>query len=170
MARAALDQTLYFMDAAFAGDDWHSVLSNLKDVKREDWLWLPPGGARPIGEMVSHLAACKNMYGDHAFGSATLRWDQPLADQKMLKDTSDASVAALMRFLTDAHARLRAQVDALGDDAELMKSRRTNWGDMAETRWIVKATIEHDLYHAGEMNRLRALHQSNDSWAFEKYG
>ena len=34
--------------------------------------------------MVSHLAACKNMYRDHAFGDATLAWSDPLADQKRI--------------------------------------------------------------------------------------
>ena len=169
VARAALDQILYFMDEAFEGDDWHSLKSNLKDVALDDWLWVPPAGARPIGEMVSHLAACKNMYGNHAFGDATLRWDAPLADQKMLKESTPAAIASLIRFLDDAHARLRGQVDALVDDSELVRLRRTNWGEMAETRWIIKATIEHDLYHAGEINRLRALRQENDRWAFEQF-
>jgi hypothetical protein len=157
VTRAALDQFLYFLDEAFAGDDWHSLASNLKDVALEDWLWVPPGGARPIGEMVSHVAACKNMYGNHAFGDASLRWDAPLADQKMLKHASPCAVQELMRFLNDAHAKLRAPVDGLGDDAELLRQRKTNWGDLAETRWIIKATIEHDLYHAGEINRALGL-------------
>ena len=169
MTRAALDQVLYFLDEAFAGDDWHSLKSNLKDVQLSDWLWVPPGGARPIGEMVSHVAACKNMYGNHAFGDASLTWDAPLGDQKMLQQASESAVKELLRFLNDAHTRLGAQVDALGDDAELLRQRKTNWGEMAETRWIVKATIEHDLYHAGEINRLRALRQSNDNWAFERF-
>ena len=169
MPRLVVDEYLYLMDAAFAGDDWHSVLGNLTDVARDDWLWTPPGGARPIAEMVSHLAACKNMYGNHAFGDATLTWSDPLADQKRMKNATDAEIASLLRFIHDAHARLRAAVDALGDDAELRRMRRANWGDLMETRWLIKATIEHDLYHAGEINRLRSLRQSNDAWAFEKY-
>jgi hypothetical protein len=32
MSRAALDGLLYMQDEAFAGDDWHSLLSNIKDV------------------------------------------------------------------------------------------------------------------------------------------
>ena len=27
--------------------------------------------------------------------------------------------------------------------------------------------IQHDLYHAGEINRMRALRQENDRWAYE---
>src|ERR671936_2781317 len=133
MGRAALDEYLYLLDEAFAGDDWHSLMSNIKDLEAEDWLWVPPGGARPIGEMVSHLAACKNMYRDHAFGAAKLTWDAPAADQKMLKSSDAKAVAALMSFLRDAHDQLRSAVDALGDDAELRRERRTNWGALAET-------------------------------------
>ena len=168
MARAALDQYLYLLDEAFAGEDWHSLMSNLKDLAPEDWLWLPPSGARPIAEMVAHLAACKNMYGNHAFGDASLTWDDPLANEKVLKEPTAEEIERLVSFLKDAHVRLRGQVDALADDAELARQRRTNWGDMAETRWIVKSMIEHDLYHAGEINRMRALRQENDRWAYDQ--
>ena len=168
MARSALDQCLYFLDEAFAGGDWHSLMSNLKDVAVGDWLWLPPGGARPIAEMVAHVAACKNMYGNHAFGDASLTWEDPLANEKLLTEPSPAGIGELLGFLKQAHDRLRAQVGALADDAELVRPRRTNWGDMAETRWIIKTTIEHDLYHAGEINRLRALRQGNDRWQYEQ--
>jgi DinB superfamily len=169
VARAALDEYLYLLDAAFSGEDWHSLKSNLKGIAPDDWFWLPSDGARPIAEMVSHVAACKNMYGNHAFGDATMTWEDPLAEQKVLKEVSREAIDRLMRFLEESHARLRAQVDALSDDAELPRPRRTNWGDMAETRWIIKATIEHDLYHAGEINRMRALRQANDRWAFEQF-
>jgi hypothetical protein len=168
VARAALDEYLYLLDEAFAGDDWHSLTNNLKDLAPEDWLWLPPGGARPIAEMVAHLAACKNMYGNHAFADASLTWDDPLANEKVLKEPTARGIEELVTFLKDAHARLRAQIDALADDAELVRQRRTNWGDMAETRWIIKSMIEHDLYHAGEINRMRALRQENDRWAYDQ--
>ena len=55
MARATLDEYLYLMDAAFAGDDWHSLMRNVTAVGADEWLWIAPGGTRPIGEMVSHL-------------------------------------------------------------------------------------------------------------------
>ena len=52
-------------------------------------------------------------------------------------------------------------------DAELLRRRKTNWGELAETRWIVSVMIEHDLYHAGEINHIRALRQLDDRWAGE---
>ena len=43
----------------------------------------------------------------------------------------------------------------------------TNWGEMKETRWIITVMIQHDLYHAGEINHIRSLRQQSDRWAHE---
>jgi hypothetical protein len=40
--------------------------------------------------------------------------------------------------------------------------KRTPWGMEANTRWIVSSKIQHDLYHTGEINHIRALRQRND--------
>jgi hypothetical protein len=167
MARAGIEQYLYLLDAAFAGPDWHSLLTNVRALKAEDWLWLPPDGARPIAEMVAHVGACKYMYENHAFGDAALEWGEPLTNERRLSSPTPAALDELMAWLDDAQLRLRGSVDALADDAELLKPRRTNWGEMKETRWIIKSMIEHDLYHAGEINRMRALRQRNDRWEYE---
>ena len=168
MERAALDEYLYLMDEAFAGDDWHSLMTNIKAVKAAQWLGMVPGASRGIGEMVSHVAGCKNMYENHAFGDATLTWADPRAGQKLL-DNTPAGVDALLMRLLEAQQRLRASVDALADDRELIRPRRTNWGELKETRWIIKALIEHDLYHAGEINHLRSLQDADDRWAFDRF-
>jgi uncharacterized damage-inducible protein DinB len=168
MGRAALDEYLYLVDESFAGDDWHSLMTNVKAVSADEWLWVAPGGARPVGEMVSHLAGCKNMYEDHAFGPGTLTWADPRAEQK-LRDATPAGIDALLARLVDAQRRLRSSVAGLADDAELRRPRRTNWGELKETRWIIKALIEHDLYHAGEINHLRSLRHADDRWAFDRF-
>lgn len=168
MGRAALDEYLYLMDEAFGGDDWHSLMTNVKDLGSDEWRWVAPGGVRPIGEMVSHVAGCKNMYQDHAFGPGRLTWADPRAAQN-LPDSTSAGIAALRERLLDAQRRLRGSVDALGDDVELLRARKTNWGELKETRWIIKALIEHDLYHAGEINHLRSLRRADDRWAFDRF-
>jgi len=167
MSRAAIDEYLYLLDAAFAGPDWHSLLTNVRAVEPRDWLWLPPGGARPIAEMVAHVGACKYVYENHAFGDAALSWGEPLTNERRLTAVTADAVAELLSWLESAQRRLRASVDALDDDRELLQPRRTNWGEMKDTRWIIKSMIEHDLYHAGEINRMRALRQENDRWAYE---
>jgi hypothetical protein len=53
-------------------------------------------------------------------------------------------------------------VAALEDDAELLLSRPSYWGEERAIRWQVNTMVQHDLYHAGEINHIRALHQEND--------
>ena len=163
MATAAVDQLLYLLDEAFEGEDWHSLLVNLRAVAPEEWRWLPPGGQRSIRDLVQHVGSCKFMYDNHAFGDATLDWEHPpVAGDEALADTASA-----VAWLRDGHARLRRSIARL-DDAELLRPRRTNWGELKETRWIVAVMTQHDLYHAGEINHLRSLYRRDDRWEHER--
>ena len=161
MTRQTIESYLYLMDAGFAGPDWHSLLSNLNTVTPEDWEWTPPSGARSIRDIVRHLGRVKVMAYDQAFGGATLTWD----DQQVDGDEATADLPTAIAWLRTNQERLRSGVAALADDAELLEPRRTNWGELRETRWIIAVTmIQHDLYHAGEINHIRALRQDNDAW------
>ncbi len=163
MATAAVDQLLYLLDEAFEGEDWHSLLVNLRAVAPDEWRWAPPGGQRSIRDLVQHVGSCKFMYDNHAFGDATLDWEHPLvAGDETLADSASSVV-----WLRDGHARLRRSIAGL-DDAELLRPRRTNWGELKETRWIVAVMIQHDLYHAGEINHLRSLYRRDDRWEHER--
>jgi uncharacterized damage-inducible protein DinB len=159
MTTQAIEHYLYQLDDAFAGPDWHSLLSNLHTVAPEDWTWVPPGGARSIRAIVRHVGRVKLMAFDQAFGAGTLASDEVGGDE----ETGD--IPSAIAWLRMGHERLRGGIAALADDAELLGPRRTNWGELRETRWIIVVTmIQHDLYHAGEINHLRSLHQGADQW------
>ncbi len=161
MTTQAIEQYLYLMDSAFAGPDWHSLLRNLSTVTSEDWTWVPPGGERSIRDIVRHLGRVKLMAHDQAFGEGTLTWDDPRLDG----DEATRDIPSAIAWLRGGHERLRAGIAALADDAELLQLRRTNWGELRETRWVIAVTmIQHDLYHAGEINHLRSVHQGRDKW------
>ena len=64
-------------------------------------------------------------------------------------------------FYREGHRRLRESIAALKDH-DLSLQRKVHYGGTAETRFIISVMIEHDLYHAGEINHLRALRQGND--------
>ena len=49
-------------------------------------------------------------------------------------------------------------------DASLDDTRTTHWGEAKPRRWFAVTMIEHLLYHAGEINHIRALAQKNDNW------
>src|SRR5437762_6930349 len=75
MSRVLLDHMLWDMGQAFDG-----LFGNLKDLRDDDWTWVPPGGARSIRAIVGHIASCKLMYENHAFGDASLTWMDPRFD------------------------------------------------------------------------------------------
>lgn len=161
MSAPAVSELLYLLDTAFEGT-WHSLLDNLQPVTPEDWTWVPPGGHRTIRDIVQHVGGCKFMYQDYAFGDGRLIWDDPLVDGK---DTLDTPAAAI-GWLREGQATLRRSVAGL-QDADLPGLRMTNWGEQKETHWIIVAMIQHDLYHAGEINHLRSLHRQADRWAYD---
>ncbi len=79
-------------------------------------------------------------------------------------DVTD-KIPSAIKWLRDAHEHLRQSIAVL-DDAELLRPRMTNWGELKETRWIITTMIQHDLYHAGEINHIRSLCQGSDRWAY----
>lgn len=164
-SRTAVDTLAWLIEDAFEGDPHHSLLANLRKLRDEDWTALPSGGGRSIADILEHVAWAKWMYEDYAFGSASMRGDQPplLPAVGMRSRPRDD----LLAWLTEGHHRWLASVRALPDDAELDRDRLTNWGERLPTRVIIRIMIAHDLYHAGEINHLRALLQGNDHWNYE---
>ena len=74
-----------------------------------------------------------------------------------------ASLSSALIWLREGHRRLHESIAAIADD-DLMVQRKVHYGGTAETRFIISVVIEHDLYHAGEINHLRALRQGTDGW------
>jgi DinB superfamily len=145
------------------------LLVNLSSVGLEDWEWKPVGGQRTIREIVSHVGACKFVYENWAFGDASMSWLGPRVDRPLFTDPRFAGevtqtwVEETVKWLREGHRVLRDRLAELSDD-DLGVPRKTNWGEVQSTRWIFAVMIEHDLYHAGEINHLRALRQGTDRW------
>jgi len=163
--RSGIEQLLYVMDQAFEGHGEHALLSNLRNLTDEDLRWLPPGGGRTAFDILQHVGESKYAYENHAFGDGSMRWDWPGTVPTV---APGASKDQIITFVRDGQRRLRDAVAALEDDAELAVMCNANWGLQYETRWLVNVMVQHDLYHGGEINHLRALRQGNDRWAWEQ--
>jgi uncharacterized damage-inducible protein DinB len=164
-SRTAIDTLAWLIEEAFDGDPSHSLLANLHDLREDDWTATPGGNGRSIADILEHVGWSKWMYEDYAFGSASLRGDQPpLIPEGGARSRSHEE---LLTWLTEGHRRWLASVRALTDDSELDRERLTNWGEQLSTRVIIRIMIAHDLYHAGEINHLRALLQSTDRWPYD---
>lgn len=165
VSRIAIDTLARLTEEAFDGDPSHSLLTNLRELREEDWTATPPGSGRSIADILEHVGWSKWMYEDYAFGPASMRGDQP----PLIPEGGARSRPRheLLHWLTEGHRRWLASVRALADDSELERERLTNWGDRLPTRDIIRIMIAHDFYHAGEVNHLRALLQSTDRWPYD---
>jgi hypothetical protein len=157
MPQIAVDQFLFFLDDAFENGRSHALLINLASVTEEDYAREHDG--RSIREMVRHVAAAKHVYENQAFGDASLF--MPHFAERIYE--SKAGMAEDIEWLKQGQRLLRASVAAL-DDSDLETPRRVHSGNIYETRNIIATMVEHDLYHAGEINHLRSLLQENDYW------
>jgi hypothetical protein len=157
MAAERVSELLELLDEAFQGPRWHSLLRNLESVAPDDWLWVAPGGQRSIRDIVAHVGACKFMYDNQAFGDGQYTWEEPPVAGGDVLD----SIPTAIGWLREGHQRLYRSIAALDDD-ELSRLRGHHSGIAKETHWIIKTMIEHDLYHSGEINYIRALRQQND--------
>ena len=164
-SRTSIDTLTWLIVEAFDGDPAHSLTANLRDLREEDWTAVPAGSGRSIADILEHVGWSKWMYENYAFGSASLRGDQPPlvpAGGERVRPRTE-----LLEWLTEGHQRWLASVRALTDDSELEKERLTNWGELLSTRVIIRIMIAHDLYHAGEINHIRALLQATDRWPYD---
>ena len=157
MPQTAVQQFLFFLDDAFENGRSHALLINLASVTEDDYAREHEG--RSIHEMVRHVAAAKHVYENQAFGDASLF--MPHFQERIYE--SKAGLAEDIEWLKHGHQVLRGSVAAL-DDSDLLTPRRVHNGNLYETRSIIATMVEHDLYHAGEINHLRALLQENDYW------
>lgn len=161
----AIDTLARLIEEGFDGDPSHSLLANLQDLREEDWTATPGESGRSIADILEHVGWSKWMYEDYAFGTASMRGDQPpLIPEGGARSRPQEE---LLSWLTEGHQRWLASVRALEDDSELDRERLTNWGEHLPTRDIIRILIAHDFYHAGEINHLRALLQKTDRWTYD---
>src|SRR5690349_13119391 len=127
----------------------------------------------PFGRSSVMSEPAEYMYDNFAFGGGNMAWIGPAgltgASMEELQSTetlhSEPARDAVIGWLREGHNRFRTNLAAL-DDRELPTERRRPEGGTKETRWIIGVMIEHDLYHAGEINHIRALMLGNDRWAW----
>src|SRR5262249_14381431 len=99
---------------------------------------------------VNHLALCKIMYHEYAFGPAALTWQtienpSPVADALAVLERGQ-------RLLIDDLCNLAGEDD-------LDAPRRTNWGELWPTWQIFWTMIHHDAHHGGEIGCIRDLYR-----------
>jgi DinB superfamily len=107
-----------------------------------------PAPVTTIGWLLVHLALCKVMFHEHAYGAARLMWPE-----LEVPHTADAAVEVLER----GQGLLRADLECLSD-GELDEPRRTHWGQLWPAWRIFSVMVDHDALHGGAIGSLRDLY------------
>ena len=107
-----------------------------------------PAPITSIGWQIVHVATCKVMYHEWAFGPALLTFPDLVIPQ---------TAASAIEMIEVGHSRL---VDALGElsEPQLDEPRKTNWGELWPVWRIFWAMADHDALHAGAIGNLRDLY------------
>jgi uncharacterized damage-inducible protein DinB len=160
MPRPRIDELLRLMANGFEEGEF-SLLANLGSVDDVSWTALPEGGHRSIRDLTAHVGMFKFMYANHAFRDASFDYSE---DPATPPDERLSTPSAAVEWLSEGHAYLTTAIDELTDDAELGALRKAHWGGMVPTEALLTIMVQHDLFHAGEINHARALLQDTDRW------
>jgi hypothetical protein len=161
--------------AAAVDEAWTGLHGRLKGLTDEEFFWEPVAGcwtvhlakdgrwiidyADPapdpppfttIGWRLVHVATCKIMYHEYAFGPGKLTWDE-----LEIPHTAAGAIAGLEA----GQAQLQTALAGLAD-ADLTEMRPTNWGELWPTWRIFWTMAGHDLHHGAEIGCLRDLYRA----------
>ena len=160
MTRAVVDYLVKLLNDGFEENAEHSLLGNIREIDGAGWRWKPEGGARSIASVVWHASSAKYLYHSHAFGDGSVSWEHPLTDPAHAR-----TVESALPWAREGHRLFVEGVAALADQ-DLATIRAVHWGQKYPLSFAVDTIIQHDLFHAGEINHIRALMQGNDRWGY----
>ena len=150
-----LTQTLSGMtDAEFAWEPVDGSWRVFRDTERR-WTYnyeIPDPKPPPfttIGWRLVHIALCKVMYHEWAFGHRELTWSS-------IETPGD--VEATIATLERGHGLLADDLASLRDDV-LERRVLTNWGEHWPAWRIFTTMIDHDRHHGAEIGVLRDLYR-----------
>jgi hypothetical protein len=172
-----MDRTVDLL-ARQMSDTYQGLRVRLRDLSDDEFFWEPtpdcwtvyrepsgrwtyhyeipdpvPSPLTTIGWRVVHLALCKVIYHDWAFGPARLRFDE-------IENPHD--VATSIAMLEVGHRSLTQDIEAMIDD-DLSLPVRTNWGDRWPAWRIFWEMTAHDAQHGAEIGALRDLYRVSGS-------
>ena len=107
-----------------------------------------PAPVTTIGWQVVHIATCKVMYHEWAYGPGRLTFPD-------IDIPSDARGA--IELLETGHRLLRSDLNSESEET-LDQPRKTNWGELWPAWRIFTEMTDHDALHCGTIGSLRDLY------------
>jgi hypothetical protein len=130
-------------------DSW--TLRRQPDGRLEEDYAIPdpvPAPFTTIAWRLFHLASCKVVYHEYAYGPGKLNW---------LNMHRPETVDENLALLQEGQRLLLDDLAAMADDADLDQPVSTNWGETWPAWRIFWTMIHHDAHHGAELGTLRDL-------------
>ena len=154
MARDAVERLEALLRRSFDGENTQSLIGNLANVRADDWDRVPANGERSIRRIFEHAAIAKHIYTKFLFSGERPAWSEVAAQRP-------ADIDALVAWAREGHAAFMAGMSGLQDGD--LATMTTKWhGATDTTAEVISVMIQHDCYHAGEINHIRAILQVDD--------
>jgi hypothetical protein len=136
---------------------WEPVPNCWRIYQAEHGTWMydyqipqpQPSPLTTIGWRLVHIASCKIMYYEYAFGPGKLTFPELVIPH---------TAADAVRWLEHGHTLLTTAL-AQCTDSTLEQPARTNWGELLPTWRIFWIMISHDIQHGAEIGCLRDLYR-----------
>jgi uncharacterized damage-inducible protein DinB len=150
-----LQQLLANLDQAYDKRSWHgtNLRGSIRGLPAQKAAWRPARGRHNIWELVVHAAYWKYVVRRRLAGEA--RGSFPLKGSNWFErptERTERAWRADVLLLEQTHRALRDAVAKL-TPAQL----RQKIGDGKNAAWLISGAAAHDLYHAGQIQLLKAL-------------
>jgi len=153
-ADAELRQLLRLVDEAFSAHAWHgpTLWASIRGLESGRAAWRPAPNRHNIWELVVHAAYWKHVVRRRLTGRVGRRF--PLRGTNWFERPSGPRTwRADVQLLAEEHEELRRVVAELEPGA----LERPVHGKRDTTAYTIRGIAAHDLYHAGQIQLLKAL-------------
>ena len=159
-AAPEVEQILFLLDTAYDRMSWHgpNLRGSIRGVTPTAAAWRPAPGRHNIWELVVHAAYWKYVAWRRLTGAK--RGSFVLEGSNWMSrptEVSERAWRADIRILEEAHRTLRAAAASV-TSAEL---RTRPVRGTATTQALLTGVAAHDLYHAGQIQLLKRLHDGH---------
>jgi hypothetical protein len=152
---------LAIIDQAFDHKSWHgtNLRGSIRGLNAAEAAWRPAAGRHNIWETVVHAAYWKYVvrrrFRPEARGSFPFKGSNWFA-RPIDGEATDADWKADVKVLVDLHRSLREEIARLS--SSLLPNKPD--GSKVTNLEVVSGIAAHDLYHAGQIQLLKRLHQA----------
>ena len=155
-----IDRLLDLLDQAFDHKAWHgtNLKGSVRGLNAGKAAWRPAPGRHSIAEIVVHAAYWKYAVNRRLTGTRRGSFPIPGSNWFAVSDDLDEKTwQGHVRLLVSTHRTLREAVAALDPD----RLDRHEAGSRFRVLDLVHGAASHDLYHAGQVQLLKALQRSS---------